>query len=142
MLQEKIDKISKYFKSLEINNGILILKVQFPSKWGVFPSDDEKIKVAKSEETPNEWFYYGDYGVISFDEIVDFVQNTINVNLSAEEKLKLLNEKFDELKTIFANESLDNLKNLKFVFGKRKKIKKEDAENKTQSSDNEKDELL
>lgn len=142
MLQEKIDKISKYFKSLEINNGVLILKVQFPSKWGVFSSDDEKIKVAKSEEIANEWFYYGDYGVISFDDMVDFVQNTINVNLSAEEKLTLLNEKFDELKTIFANEPLENLKNLRFVFGKRKKTKKNDSENKTENSDDEKDNLL
>ena len=64
-------------------NGILIIKVQFEEKWGVYPNQAETIKVAKSTETPNEWYYYGDFEVISFDEIFDLIEDTVIINSSA-----------------------------------------------------------
>lgn len=40
MLQNDIDEIKDYFRSLETYNDALIVRVQFPPKWKVFPSDD------------------------------------------------------------------------------------------------------
>ena len=60
MLQDKINEIKPYFKSLESYNDALIVRVQFPPKWAVFSSDDGLIKPAPSENAAHEFFYYGD----------------------------------------------------------------------------------
>ena len=49
----------------------------------------------------------------------------INYNLEREEKEKLLENKINELKSIFNNESLDSLKNLKFDIKTIKKLANE-----------------
>lgn len=136
MLQERINKISQYFRSMEMTNGIIIIKVQYNNKWGVYPSDDNKIKVAKSEDTPNEWFYYGNFNDITVDDIFDLIENTIEMNLSAAAKLELLNNKFEELKNLFATESLERLSTLKFVLSNKKSYRKNKKTATTDESSN------
>ena len=80
----------------------------------------ERIKVAKSEEVPNEWFYYSDYTYTVIDEIFDLIEETIDMNLSAIERLGLFNQKMEELKELFANEPLSKLKTLSFHFEEEK----------------------
>lgn len=136
MLQERINKISQYFRSMEMTNGIIIIKVQYNNKWGVYPSDDNKIKVAKSEDTPNEWFYYGNFSEVTIDDIFDLIENTIEMNLSAAAKLELLNNKFEELKNLFATESLERLSTLKFVLSNKKSYRKNKKTATTDESSN------
>ena len=116
MLQDRIKKNSEYFRGMEITNGILIVKVLYKDKWGVYPSEDEKIKVAQSEETKNEWYYFGEFSEVTFDDVFDLIENTIEMNLTAAAKIELLNIKFEELKNLFAIKSLDELKTLYFGF--------------------------
>lgn len=144
MLQERINKISDYFKSIELEKGLIIIKMKYPPKWGVLKDENNRIKVAKSEDAPNEWFYWGGDNEISIDEIFDFVEETINMNLIAVKKVELLNQKFSELKELFAQESLENLETLQFILnkkkGRRKKqtsIDNEQIENKTEENINE-----
>lgn len=142
MLQERINKISQYFKSMEITNNTLIVRVKYNNKWGVYPSDDEKIKVTKSDDAPNEWYYYGKVEDVTIDDIFDLIENTIEMNLSAAAKLELLNSKFEELKMLFASESLERLATLKFVlstkksYRKNKKIVTADVSNNGETIDN------
>ena len=100
-LQERIKKNEVYFRGMEIVNNTAIIKVLYGEKWGAYPSPDEKIKVAKSEEVPNEWFYYSDYTYTVIDEIFDLIEETIDMNLSAIERLGLFNQKMEELKEKF-----------------------------------------
>lgn len=122
MLQDRINKIADYFKSMEIANNILVIKVLYKNRWGVFNSEDDKIKVCKSEEIQNEYFYYADYMTVSIDKIFDLIEETIEMNISTEKKVNLLAEKVEELKELFSNESLEKLETLFFDF---KEIKKE-----------------
>lgn len=115
-LQDRIKKNAKYFRGMEMENGFLIVKVLYEDKWGVYSREDESVKVAKSTEINNEWYYYGDFDVITFDDVFDLIEETIEMNLSAIAKIELLNEKFNELKTIFATEKLEKLKTLYFAF--------------------------
>lgn len=119
-LQERIKKNEVYFRGMEIVNNTAIIKVLYGEKWGAYPSTDEKIKVAKSEEVPNEWFYYSDYTYTVIDEIFDLIEETIDMNLSAIERLELFNQKMEELKELFANEPLSKLKTLTFHFEEEK----------------------
>ena len=137
MLQNKIELIKPYFRSLETYNDALIIRVQFPPKWAVFPSDDGKIKAAPSDQKAYEYFYYGDSNKISLDDIFDFIKETIEVNQSIEEKAKLLVEKTKELQELFETTPLEKLKTLNFVmegikkskakrkYTKRKKVKED-----------------
>ena len=119
-LQERIKKNEVYFRGMEIVNNTAIIKVLYGEKWGAYPSPDERIKVAKSEEVPNEWFYYSDYTYTVIDEIFDLIEETIDMNLSAIERLGLFNQKMEELKELFANEPLSKLKTLTFHFEEEK----------------------
>jgi 1,2-phenylacetyl-CoA epoxidase catalytic subunit len=119
-LQERIKKNEVYFRGMEIVNNTAIIKVLYGEKWGAYPSPDEKIKVAKSDEVPNEWFYYSDYTYTVIDEIFDLIEETIDMNLSAIERLGLFNQKMEELKELFANEPLPKLKTLTFHFEEEK----------------------
>ena len=40
-LQERIKDNALYFRGMEMTNGILIIKVQFEEKWGVYPNQAE-----------------------------------------------------------------------------------------------------
>lgn len=131
-LQDRIKNNASYFKGMEVISNTLIIKVQYPHKWGTFPSEDESIRVAKSEEVPNEWFYYADYMTTTIDDVFDLIEATVEMNLSAAAKIELLNEKFEELKHIFATEPLERLRTLMFTMkeiktsskGKKKGTKK------------------
>lgn len=123
MLQKRISGLSPYFRGMEITNGILIVKVLYEDKWGAYPSEDERVKIAKSEEMPNEWFYYADYEVVPMDEVFNLIEETIHMNKSAEKKLELLSQRFEELKTLFATESLERLETLHFVLDAEPKTK-------------------
>ena len=123
MLQDKIELIKPYFRSLETYNDALIIRVQFPPKYAVFPSDDGKIKAAPSDQKAYEYFYYGDSNKVSLDDIFDFIKETIEVNQSIEEKAKLLVEKTKELQELFETTPLEKLKTLNFVMEDIKKPK-------------------
>lgn len=124
MLQDKINKIDKYFKGMELTNGTFIVNVKYEPKWGVYPSDDDTIKVTPSEEKADEWFYYAKASERTIDDIFELIEATVDSNLAAIEKYKLLMEKFDELKELFSKEELERLKTLKFTLGKKKKGRK------------------
>ena len=115
MLQKRIEKLRPYFQSMEITNGTLIVKVLFENKWGTYPSQDERVKVAPSQEVPNEWFYYADYSVVPMEEVFDLIDETIEMNRSAAMKIELLSAKFEELKLLFSKEPLERLQTLTFT---------------------------
>lgn len=122
-LQDRIKDNAKYFRGMEMTNGILIVKVLYEEKWGVYPKDDESVKIAKSTELPNEWYYYGDFDVITFDDVFDLIEETVEMNINAAKKIQLLNQKFEELKQIFATENLQKLETLYFGFNETVKSK-------------------
>ena len=124
MLQDEIMKLGDYFRGIEYFNDALIVKVNFPPRWQVYPSIDGNIKPAKSEKTVGEYFYYGDMNKVSLDEIFALIEETIEANKDAELKIQLLNEKVIELKELFKRETYDRLSRLKYVIEEDTKEKK------------------
>jgi hypothetical protein len=123
MLQDKIDEIKPYFKSIETYGDALIVRINFPPKWAVFNSDSGKIKVAASDRKAYEYFYYGDGNEVSLEDIFDFIKNTIEVNQSLEIKAKLLVQKAKELQDLFEVTPLEKLKTLEFTMKEPKKAR-------------------
>ena len=139
MLQDEIMKLGDYFRGIEYFNDALIVKVNFPRKWQVYPSADGNIKPAKSENADGEYYYYGNMNIVSLDDIFGLIKETIESNKDMESKMKLLTEKANELKELFIQNSYEKLLNLRFVFEEikpekpkrkyTKKKKKEEEEN-------------
>ena len=139
MLQDEIKKLGDYFRGIEYFNDALIVKVNFPPRWQVYPSIDGSIKPAKSEKAIGEYFYYGDMNKVSLDDIFGLIEETIDANKDAELKIQFLNEKVAELKELFKREPYERLSKLKFVIEeevkeekpKRKYTRKKKTEDKT-----------
>jgi len=123
MLQDEIMKLGDYFRGIEYFNDALIVKVNFPPRWQVYPSIDGNIKPAKSDNTTGEYYYYGDMNKVSLDDIFALINETIEANKDAESKIHLLNEKVIELKELFKRETFERLSNLKFVIEEPKQEK-------------------
>ena len=51
---------------------------------------------------------------MTLDELVDVLENVVNTNVEIEQKQALLRQKVEELKKMFENKPLDELKSLKF----------------------------
>ncbi len=123
-LQEEILSIQEYFRSVEYYGKGLVVKVAFPSKWTVYPSEDGKIKVASDDTAEGVYFYYVDLNDASLEDVFALIKETVAMNLEALKKITLMREKIDELKEIFASKSIDELSTLQFTFGGKKKPKR------------------
>ncbi len=115
MLQDEIMKLGDYFRGIEYYNDALIVKVNFPPRWQVYPSKDGNIKPAKSESNVGEYYYYGNMNKVSLDDIFGVIKETIEANKDAELKIQLLNDKANELKELFKTTPYEKLLGLKFV---------------------------
>lgn len=122
-LRDRINQNIEYDPSVEMTGGLNIVRVKFPDKWRVYSNDNETIKVAQSETTANEWFYYANAESVDVDDIFDLIEHTVKFNKEMSLKIKLLNEKIDELKELFSDKDLDELKTLEFITSKPKKRK-------------------
>ena len=122
-MEDYISKIGEYFEGIERYNDALIVRVKLPERWGTYPSSDERIKVAKSEEVPNEYYYYGSSNDVNLEDIFQLILETIQMNKDVLLKIELLKEKVQELKELFDTKPLDELKTLKFVKENPKKTK-------------------
>lgn len=146
-LQDRMVDMKPYFKGIEMYNEALIVKVMFPEKWKPYDSSDGRIKATRSENVPNEVYYYANSEDTTYDDIFDFVEETIKANQDIILKVKLLRDKVEELKDMFSTHTYDELTTLKFVFGdvkrpqgRRKYARKEkepQSENKVDSEESE-----
>jgi len=123
MLQDEIMKLGDYFRGIEYYNEALIVKVNFPPRWQIYPSEDGNIKPARSERIEGEYFYYGDMNKVSLDDIFSLIKETIEANKDAELKVRLLTEKINELKEIFKKNTYEDLSRLKISIEEEKKEK-------------------
>jgi len=127
MLQDILEKNKDYFKCIEIKNGYLTMTISLKDKWGVFSTPDGKISVGKSPSNiPNEYVYFGKYEEVTADEMFSLLEQTVKVNIEAELKYQLLNEKYDELKKVFATTPYEQLKSLYFAFSEPINVLKEE----------------
>ena len=122
-LQDRMNDMKPYFRGIEMYNEAIMLKVVFPNKWKVYPSEDGKIKVTASDNGEMT-YYYADSNNTTYEEIFNLAEETIKVNQDIILKLKLLKDKVEELKELFQATSYDDLLKLEFVIGSKKARKK------------------
>jgi hypothetical protein len=116
---ETIITLRPYFFSLREINETLSLDIKVPAIWKYerFFSDIEPVKFKTQDK--NEKFHL--VSLLStpsqdgFDHVIRVAKNIIKFNVEEEEKQKLFEQKINELKSLFQNESLDKLKEINFL---------------------------
>ena len=141
----------EYIKSIKIEGGLYIFKIECNPKWIVNGNENAGIKMAADEEKVGVYYYYAKIDDVSLDDMFEHIESVVSMNLAIEEKAKLFKQRIDELKVIFENNDIEHLRNLEFVIkevkGKRgrKPKKKVDDENvdveNTQKEENETNDL-
>lgn len=114
---EFIEKTKNYLKSVRILKDYVSFDLIFKKTWVLTK------EIKKGVEIIKEGSFDDDRVVISFVSKIDkddiqmveeVVDKIIRFNIEREEKERLFKTKVDELKSIFANKQLEDLKNLKF----------------------------
>jgi hypothetical protein len=109
-MQEKINKLKPYLSEIKFENDSTAIILKLPTKWSVVKS-----KVIGVEHMGGgTYVFYTSETEIGLDDLVDFCQEIIKINLEREQKIKLLSIKYEELKDIFNNNDLNVLEGLEF----------------------------
>lgn len=114
-IQETLDALQPYVIGIRYAEGIPLVDVVFKEGWTI--PDDSKIQKAKGEESMNYYMLFSEVPNVGLDDLLNYVERTIKLNLEREKKHDLLRAKVDELKQIFKSNTLAKLKHLKFIFG-------------------------
>lgn len=126
-LQDRIKDNAQYFNGIEVSEGYYIVKVTYPSKWGIYNSTDGLVQCVKSNKADNLYLYYGSMTETSLDTIFDVIEETIKTNIEAALKVELMMKKIEELKELFSTETLERLNTLIFTFAEKAQPKSDEA---------------
>jgi hypothetical protein len=91
-----------------------IVDAVFKEGWTVPNSD--VIKKEMVDESQNYYMFFTEKEGVTVDDLLDYVEGIININIEREKKYELLKQKVEELKKLFKENSLSKLERLKFSF--------------------------
>ncbi len=114
-IQEKLDSLQPHIVGIRYVQGMQIVDAVFNEGWTVPNSD--VIKKELVDEGQNYYMFYTEKEGVTIDDLLDYVEGIININIEREVKHALLKTKVKELQKIFKNNSLSKLERLKFSFG-------------------------
>lgn len=101
MDKELLKYITCFEKRLNTaNKEVYVFIVHFPEKWDAYPSDDNRILVQAAED--GSYFYVGEVDSVEYDDIIRLIKDTIEINMEAERKCAMFQEKVNELREIFS----------------------------------------
>jgi hypothetical protein len=114
--QETLNSLQPYVIQIRYVSNVPVIDAVFKNGW-ILPESKVIKKVKGGETESNYYMIYSEQEGIGLDEVLDYIKVVINVNLEREEKHALLKDKIEELKTFFKQNSLSDLKRMKFVLG-------------------------
>ena len=130
-IQERIKKIGNLFKEMQVTKvhteaeetNVIYVVVTFPARWIIDKDVETKFEVSVSDGNAQGEYYFCAQMMTGFDRVFDAIDYCIKVNEEAMERAKIFQEKLVQLKELFGNEevSVEELKGLEFVLGKKKK---------------------
>lgn len=112
--QQTIEVLFPYLFSIRKLKNYLSIDLVFPSSWE-FPNNIvEKLQVTQNEGNNNQLVTSFVCQPNNMDTTLSGIYNLVHFNLEREEKEKLFKNKVTELKKLFGNTTLEQLKGLKF----------------------------
>jgi len=113
-IQNTLDSLQPYVIGIRYVEGTPLVDAVFKEGWTV--PEDSNIKKVKGDDGLNYYMIFSEVKGIGLDELLNYVDKTIKLNLEREKKHDLLRTKVNELKEIFKKNSLVKLQRLNFTF--------------------------
>lgn len=113
-IQEKLDELKPHVLGIRQYEGKYIVEALFKDGWVYPPSDIIQQSAVDAANTPNYFILYSEIENVGLDDLLDYVEVIINVNIERELKYELLRTKVEELKILFRDNPLNKLKQLEF----------------------------
>ena len=113
-IQKTLDSLQPYVIGIRYLEGTPLVDAVFKDGWNV--PEDSNIKKVKGDDGLNYYMIFSEVKGIGLDELLNYVDKTIKLNLEREKKHDLLRTKVNELKEIFKKHSLVKLQRLNFTF--------------------------
>lgn len=114
-LQETLNTLNPFVTGIRQMDGVTLVDIQLNNGWKL--TDSTFIKMVDGDK-PNHYILYSENRMSGLDDMLSYLAGVIKANREREEKITLLKEKINELKTYFVNYTLVELQTLKFVLGK------------------------
>lgn len=111
-VQKRITELKPFVIQMGFSGDYIKVDTQFKPKWVLLDTENIKYTPNKDGKT---YKFYASSETTEIDDILDLIDEIISHNKEREEKLVLLKSKADELKGIFTNKKLSELKRLRFV---------------------------
>lgn len=121
-LNEQLMRLKDYNVGFNIYEGSVIVNVTYKKGWDIIPVDNSDVEMFCEDGK----YYYCMPIDKDINLIFGFIEDTIKYNQDMEKKIQLFNQKVDELKQLFINESYDSLLSLSFDMRKGKKRRRTD----------------
>lgn len=113
-IQERLNNLQPYLIGIRYLEGTPVIDVVLKEGWTL--PEDQSIKKTKGNDELNYYMIYSEVAGIGLDDLLNFVDKTIKLNIDREKKHDLLRIKVNELKEVFKKNTLVKLERLKFVF--------------------------
>ena len=115
-LQNRLKSLQPYLVQLRFPEGQPVIDMVFKDGWHVPQSEVIQSTKGDSKEVNYHMFYSTEEG-IGLDEILDYIQKVIGLNIERENKHALLKVKVKELQDLFRQTPLSKLKDMRYVLG-------------------------
>lgn len=114
-IQNTLESLQPYVIGIRYLKGIALVDVVLTEGWTL--PEDSKITRTKGDESMNYHMIHSESPGVGLDELLEYVDKTIKLNLDREKKHELLKLKVNQLKEVFKKTPLSKLERLKFTFG-------------------------
>jgi len=120
-IEKRIKSLQPYVIQMRFTNGVGIVDAVFKDGWKV-PTSKTIDAVKGEDKTVNYYMFYTEKEDLGLDDVLDYIEQVINMNVEREKKYELLKVKTEELKDVFRKNPLSKLQNMQFVLGGEKLI--------------------
>jgi hypothetical protein len=115
MIEEIFSELGPYLRGIKRADNYSIAEVHLKQTWSVPTHDTIKNQNKAIQKIPGMVYYMFYSETDSFDDVLDWIKReVIEKNLEIEQKEELLKIKVTQLKEVFENSSLEELKKLSF----------------------------
>lgn len=105
--------LETYFRSVRRIKDYISFDLYFPDSWVI--ENRENIEIVKTDSDSGKvTSLVIEYNNENLNIIEKYIENIIKTNLELEEKKKLFNDKVHELRGLFENSDIENLRSMKF----------------------------
>jgi len=115
-IQSRLNELQPYVIGVRFQGGMSIVDAVFKDGWHVPKSEVITNEKGESDEL-NYHMFFSQEESIGLDEILDYIEKIIGLNVEREKKHELLKIKAKELTDLFRNNPLSKLQGMKFVLG-------------------------